>query len=271
MTFNTSSNSANSADDNVVSVWPVWMRVEPVQPAITPSNPTAELLPGHKFPSNIKPLRKVINRRAVSNLVPIANFKANVHHAEPDDIDFDVKPVVRKSDANREILGAVYKSDYRKFYFGAYKIVKCAMMAADIVHDAFVKARSRAAQFEGKSQLSTYIYRIVLNQALDVVRSHGYKASNKGGAKQSADCENKWAKIYPIVPRPFLGPEKSFLLKEQLMYVQAGLQQMSAKKREVLEDYAFEGVKIKDIAKSRGIALGTCLSRLNAARLELRP
>jgi len=170
---------------------------------------------------------------------------------------------------NRPMLTKAYKEDYRKFYFAGYQIVKDAEIARDLVHDAFIKAQVRADQFRGQASLSTYIFKIVVNSALDHVRSGKHKASVNGGAKDSALCEREW-QPHDIVPKPFPGPLKALLLKEKLHGVQFVLRNMAPKKREVLVAYAVRGEKLKDIGGFVGAKLGTVLSRLNAAREDLR-
>ena len=185
------------------------------------------------------------------------------------DYDATAKPLKRDGKAVNAALTEVYKTDYRKFYFAAFKIVQDSEIARDLVHDAFVKSKSRAEQFSGKSALATYIFRITVNNAIDHVRSGKHKASVNGGAKDAAKCEADW-QPHDIVPKSFPSPLKALLLKEKLVGVQNVMDNMSPKKLAILKRYALEGEKLKDIAELEGIKLGTALSRLNAARLELR-
>ena len=178
-------------------------------------------------------------------------------------------PLKRDDKAVNAALTEVYENDYRKFYFAAYAIVKNSEIARDLVHDAFVKSKSRAAQFQGGSRLSTYIFRITVNNALDHVRSGKHKASVNGGAKEASKCEADW-QPHDIVPKSFPSPLRALLTKEKFEGVQSVMDKMSPKKLAVLRRYALEGEKLKDIAELEGIKLGTALSRLNAARLDLR-
>ncbi len=185
------------------------------------------------------------------------------------DYDACAKPVKRDGAAVNAALTEVYKSDYRKFYFASFKVVQSAEVARDIVHDAFINAKSRAAQFQGGSKLSTYIFRIVVNTSINHVKSGKHKASVNGGAKDAAKCEADW-QPHDIVPKAFPSPLKALILKEKLLGTQAVLNNMSPKKRDILERYAIAGESYKEISELTGINIGTVMSRLNAARLELR-
>ena len=197
------------------------------------------------------------------------NVSAALVAALASDVSDNAKPLKRDGKAVNAALTEVYKTDYRKFYFAAYKIVQDSEIARDLVHDAFVKSKSRAEQFGGKSALATYIFRITVNNAIDHVRSGKHKASVNGGAKDAAKCEADW-QPHDIVPKSFPSPLKALLLKEKLVGVQNVMDNMNPKKLAILKRYALAGEKIKDIAELEGIKLGTALSRLNAARLELR-
>tara|TARA_R100000808_G_C2140853_1_gene148669 strand:- start:43 stop:681 length:639 start_codon:yes stop_codon:yes gene_type:complete len=185
------------------------------------------------------------------------------------DYDADVKPAKRSGARVNAELTSSYNRDYKKFYFAAFKVVKDSELARDIVHDAFARSKARASQFNGTAALSSYIFRIVVNMAIDHVRSHGHRASVNGGAKDSATCESDWT-CHDVVPKPFMGPLKSLILKEKLQGTQAVLDNMSPKKRDILERYALAGESYKEIAESTGLNMGTVMSRLNAARVELR-
>ena len=119
--------------------------------------------------------------------------------------------------------------------------------------------------------MSTYIFRIVVNQALDLVKSGTYKMSVHGGAKDSGDTgvEREWT-AHDIVPRPFPCPERALLTKERLQAVQHGLDKMKPAKSDALWGHVVEGKSMKTLAKEAGKPLGTILSRINAARNELK-
>ena len=54
--------------------------------------------------------------------------------------------------------------------------------AEDVVQDVFEKISRNLDSFQGRSKLSTWIYRIASNAAVDRLRSATYKHSLKDGA-----------------------------------------------------------------------------------------
>ena len=180
-----------------------------------------------------------------------------------------LKPRKRKADSS--MITATYKQHWPKHYHAAWSIVKCSDTARDVCHDAYAKAHAKREQFQGHSAMSTYIFRIVVNQALDLVKSGTYKMSVHGGAKDSGDTgvEREWT-AHDVVPRPFPCPERALLTKERLQRVQHGLDKMKPAKSDALWGHVVDGKSMKTLAKEAGKPLGTILSRINAARNELK-
>ena len=180
-----------------------------------------------------------------------------------------LKPKRRADDSS--MITATYKKHWSKHYHAAWNIVKCSDTARDVCHDAYAKAHSKREQFQGHSAMSTYIFRIVVNQALDLIKSGSYKMSVHGGAKDSGDVktERAWT-AHDIVPRPFTCPERALLNKERIILVQNRLNKMKPTKADMLWGHVVDGKSMKTLAKESGKPLGTVLSRINAARNELR-
>lgn len=57
----------------------------------------------------------------------------------------------------------------------AYSYVKDRMQAEDIAQDAFIKAYTHIDQFESRSSLKTWLYRITVNCAKDYLRSSMFR------------------------------------------------------------------------------------------------
>lgn len=64
-------------------------------------------------------------------------------------------------------LAALYSEFGSRVYNTAIGYLQDAGAAEEVTQDVFVKIYQSAARFEGKSSVSTWIYRITVNQALD--------------------------------------------------------------------------------------------------------
>jgi len=165
----------------------------------------------------------------------------------------------------RSQLANAYKDHHRKLYFCAYKITRDAEEARNCVAEAYCKALARD-QFNGDSQLYTYLWTCVKNNALDHVRSHKVKLRSSAAP---ADVESRWVPA-DIVPRPYPGPLHALLMKERAELARKTLGSMKGAQRDALIAHAVDGLKYREIAERDGLAIGTVMSRINLARTKLK-
>ena len=57
--------------------------------------------------------------------------------------------------------------------------------ANDVLQNVFLKAWQKLSSFEGRSKLSSWLYRIAINEALDFMRKAKQNISKRGGGAAS--------------------------------------------------------------------------------------
>ncbi len=132
---------------------------------------------------------------------------------------------MNKDDA--EILGllgspATYRKGFEqliKVYSGPlyWKIRRIVLVhedADDVLQNTFLKIWSKLSQFQGKSNLSTWIYRIAINEALDYLRH------KKNSIEVSADDDLTIANRL-LADDYFDGDEAEALLQEAIAHLPA--------------------------------------------------
>ncbi len=124
--------------------------------------------------------------------------------------------------------------------------------AADLTQQVFLQILRTIAQFSGRSQFGTWLYRVAVNEALQHLR-------RKGRAKMHT-LEHDVVDRSPSCTQQ---SEEAELLEEALARLDSDLRALFLL-REV------EGLAYYDIAAALGIAEGTVGSRLNRARQLLR-
>lgn len=82
---------------------------------------------------------------------------------------------------NRIAFEQLYQLFKEKVYNTAISYVQNAQEAEEITQDVFVKIYRSAAQFEGKSAVSTWIYRITVNTALNYLKKKNRFSFFKSG------------------------------------------------------------------------------------------
>lgn len=120
--------------------------------------------------------------------------------------------------------------------------------AEELTQEAFLKAWKSLTSFGFKSSLSTWIYQIAINTALDWLRSHKAKWVQ---AEVDAARDNE------------LSPEKRA--------VNEALMELNHDQRALLVLHYYEGLDQKEMGSVLNIPEGTVKSRLHTAKASLKP
>jgi RNA polymerase sigma-70 factor (ECF subfamily) len=132
--------------------------------------------------------------------------------------------------------------------------------ALDIVQDAFIKVYHGLAKFRQTSALYTWLYRVVMNRAIDVVR-HKQRAPLEPVEEPPADVPDH---------SETLRPDRAALRAELREHIFAAVDKLPRKHREVILLREIEGLSYKEIADALRCSEGTVMSRLFYARERLR-
>jgi RNA polymerase sigma-70 factor (ECF subfamily) len=143
--------------------------------------------------------------------------------------------------------------------------------AEDITQETFVKVSKAIKDFRGDSQLSTWIYRIATNTALDKLRSPAFRQISPGTAaapprvdEGETDKQEVWTeKRTPSV-------EQQIVRKEMNECIMSFIEKLPESRRTVFVLSDIEGLKAKEVAEVLGVTLGTVKIRLHRAREKLK-
>ena len=127
--------------------------------------------------------------------------------------------------------------------------------AEDALQETFVKIFKHIGSFEGKSKLSTWLYRVATTTAIDMMRrrkKHEGHLDVEEMSEYLPDARNRDPQIMC-----------SMLLEEKIGELPDGY-------REVFVLYALDGFKHHEIAGMLGISEGTSRSHFYHARANLR-
>ncbi len=153
----------------------------------------------------------------------------------------------------REAQRQLYEQYVPQVYALALRLTGSEHDAADICHDAFVRAFAAIRSFDGRSKLGTWLYRITVNEVRQRWRRQQtqqrhleklaeLRATQVGEATEAADAEA----------------------------VQAALDALSDDHRAILILRYKQGLSYHEIAEVLELPPGTIASRLNRARQALR-
>ena len=139
--------------------------------------------------------------------------------------------------------------------------------AEDLAQEVFLKISRSLDSFRGESSISTWVYRIATNAAMDRVRSPAYRArAVSAPVDDSCDAGEPRGAIEDNVS----SVEDEAIRSEMSGCVQALVAQLPENYRTVLVLSETEGMKNSEIAEVLGISLETVKIRLHRARTRLK-
>jgi RNA polymerase sigma-70 factor, ECF subfamily len=154
-------------------------------------------------------------------------------------------------------------SQYRNMVFKtAYLILADAQKAEDVLQEVFIKVHQSLGTFDSqKGKLSTWLYRITVNQCISERRTRHLPSVSLENLRQegfdvaAADCQH---------------PDNLALRQEESEKMQQAMKALDQKHRAVLVLRYFDDLSYEEVAQALDIPLGTVKSRLNTAIRTLR-
>ncbi len=142
--------------------------------------------------------------------------------------------------------------------------------AEDLTQEVFVKISCALNKFRGESSLSTWIYRIATNTALDRLRSPSFQRVHITPNQQSSNFEPEIdGRMMRTVERTPL-PEHQIFRKEMNECICRFIEGLPENYRTVLILSEFEGLRNLEISEILGVSLDTVKIRLHRAREKLK-
>ena len=189
--------------------------------------------------------------------------QAKVDYRSLDDAELARLCASRDADAVRHVLAC----NNQRLFRAAWSILKDRAEAEEAVQAAYVSAFSSMERFEGRSSLSTWLTRIVVNEALGRLRSERRRRSRleaEGVPVLDAYREKLMAGSETPPPDATVAREQ---LRRLLEHAIAGLPEIF---RTVFVLREVEGLSVDDTAEALGIPSATVKTRLLRARRKLQ-
>jgi RNA polymerase sigma-70 factor (ECF subfamily) len=180
-----------------------------------------------------------------------------------DDVELARLCAARDEAALRHVITA----NNQRLFRAAWSILKDRPESEEAVQSAYLKAFDRIGDYEGRSTLSTWLTRIVINEALGRLRSARRRRAaleQQGVAVLDTYREALMRGSEPVAPDADVAREQLRRLLEQAV---ASLPQAF---RSVFVLREVEGLSVEETAEALGIPAPTVKTRLHRARLKLQ-
>jgi RNA polymerase sigma-70 factor (ECF subfamily) len=188
-----------------------------------------------------------------------------------DAADDDRELVERCQGGDKNAFRQLFVRYHRRAYGLALGVVHNPDTALDVVQEAFLKAHKHIDSFEGSSSFYTWLYRIVMNVAIDQLRKQQRSPVVDYDEAVAHKDEEALAGDEPILPRLLAGnPAKELQRKEIREKIQEALGRLSPNHRAVLVMRELDGLSYEEMAKVMKCSKGTIMSRLFHARRNMQ-
>lgn len=171
------------------------------------------------------------------------------------------REALRQLPLAEECLGELLQSLRPRLEAVALRLTRDGDAAGDVVQSAFEKALRHRAQFRGQARVSTWLHRIVTNEALMWLRSERRRTSRvapllDGDVETIADS------------RP--GPLEDLDAHRSVRRLREGIASLGPEERDVIERCVLPGRTYLEYARQRGVHPAAAKSRAFRARRRLQ-
>ena len=179
--------------------------------------------------------------------------------ADQDEADW----IQRAQKGDRAAFSRLVRLHHRRIYACAAQMLGDRAEAEDAVQETFLRAYRAIERFDGRAELSTWLYRICINVSLNALR--------RRKRTDAADVND------PRVPEPAADPSQGSsdprtALEGAELYrrLSAALDELSPSLRSTVVLVLLEGMPQKDAAEVLGCSEGTIAWRVHESRRRLR-
>jgi RNA polymerase sigma-70 factor (ECF subfamily) len=175
--------------------------------------------------------------------------------------------IVLAQKGDKAAFRSLVERHQRRAFAIAMGLVRDENDARELVQEAFLRVYRGLGAFQGGSSFFTWLYRIVTNLAIDLMRKPGRKDAELQDNQSNPEEEPE----FPLVSR-IDGADPLDVLRRQEIAgrIQAALDALPPYHRGVILMREVEGMSYEEMAQSMGVSKGTIMSRLFHARQKLQ-
>ncbi len=173
---------------------------------------------------------------------------------------------------DRAALGRLLELHQGRLFNIALRMVSNHDDAAEVTQDAFLKIIQHIDTFRSEAQITTWMTRIVMNQAITCLRRRKLRdhTSLDSAGPMLSDCDQAASLRQVLADNREPGPDQCVQDGEMIERLLAAIDRLDTDFRSVLVLRDIEEMDYQQIAQTLEIKVGTVKSRLFRARLALR-
>ncbi len=165
--------------------------------------------------------------------------------------------------ARRRALARLYERYQRRVLNVAWRVIGDWASAQDVTQEVFLDLGRRIGSFRGESGLSSWIYRVAVNRAIDTRRHERRRPAWSMDHLPADDSARRPDGQSTSVPGLPVDDGRSDRVHE-------AMRRLSPKHRAILVLRYLEGLSYEELVEVLGCSMGTVKSRLNRAHAAIR-
>ncbi|MBX3220486.1 MAG: sigma-70 family RNA polymerase sigma factor [Labilithrix sp.] len=253
-------------------------RSEPQKPVEATDAPAEPLADGADVPEEAPSSREVDGRQPARP--PTVPPPSNTLNLRVSDASNAKQARIREAEEDRALIARAQQGDVaafrrlverhqRRAFAIALSLVRDENDARELVQDAFLRVFRGLNSFQGGSSFFTWLYRIITNLSIDLIRKPGRQLADIDEARFESD-EAQEAE-FPLLSRVDGSDPVDVVRRREIAgRLQAALDALPPYHRGVIVMREIEGLSYEEMATAMGVSKGTIMSRLFHARQKLQ-
>lgn len=177
----------------------------------------------------------------------------------------DRELIARTLGGDGTAYGILVERFQRKIFRIAFAIVRDEVEADGVTQDAFVQAYTSLARFEARAEFETWLTRIAINRARDVLRRRRFVSLF---TSHDDEDENGELVFEPVDERP--NQERQLAATQIRVAITRAESKLSAQQKLIFRLRHYENLSLEDIADHLGLRAGTVRAHLFRAIHKIR-
>lgn len=171
--------------------------------------------------------------------------------------------VAKARSGDAEAFRALVDRHSRGLFRLAFRMTGNQPDAEDVVQESFLRAYRQLGKFDERASFGTWLYRIAVNCALDLVRSRKRRAEQQPSEDSAENAVRAAVSSNP-------GPERLALSGELRERVAEAMNELSAAEKSAFVLRHFEGMRIEEVSRILGCQPGAAKHSVFRAVQKLR-
>ena len=143
--------------------------------------------------------------------------------------------------------------------------------ARELVQEAFLRVYKGLGTFQGSSSFFTWLYRIITNLSIDLIRKPGRHLTTDIDDARLENTDDAQETDFPFISRVDGGDPADVVRRREIASrLHLALEALPSYHRGVIVMREIEGLSYEEMAQAMGVSKGTIMSRLFHARQKLQ-